>query len=512
MWPFKTKLIAPPSNDVAHQLKSLTLPQAQPSWRLYAKNNPWNVHTAIAEGYNASAIVYACVEKRAKLLASTDWKAMRMVDGMWQHDPESPLQQLINMPNPDQSWYEIIYGASQNLDLSGNAFISEIRAGVRNQPQQLWLLPSQYIKIKPGRENLVEYFEYSYHTALGNKKIMPADMVQLKLPNPNDPYFGMPPLMAAGRATDIDRESGIWQKVSLENRGAADINIKLPDDATREQVASIREQYEKMQTGAKNARRALMTNADIQQLGMNAVELDFVESRKSVWTEITAAFGLSLSDLGMTENVNLSNAQEMNKALWQNTIIPLVELVERQLNHQLAVEFPGYKIKADLSNIEALQESQDTKLANAEKLFRMGVPFNELNKMYELGFDETASGETGYIPTGLIPVNFDISGEIGLPDDAESNEATVTGDNRVQDDALNGAQISSLSEIVQLVANGELPKDSAIALLAAAFPRLSQDDITSMINPAATFTPTGLIMQEPTEEEKALFKKMFTNG
>ena len=404
MWPFKKKLLSPPTLDM--QLKSLTLPQAQPNWRLYARHNPWNAEKALIEGYNASAIVYACVEKRAKLLASVPFKAMRITPEGLEHEPNSPLQQLIDNPNPDQSFYEILYGASQNLDLTGNAFISEIRAGTRNAPQQLWLLPSQYVKIKPGRENLIDYFEYSYQTAMGNKKIMAADMVQLKLPNPNDPYFGMPPLMAAARATDIDRESGIWQKVSLENRGAADINIKLPDDATREQVASIREQYEKMQTGSNNARRALMTNADIQQLGMNAVELDFVESRKSVWTEITAVFGMSLSDLGMTENVNLANADAMNKNLWENTIIPTLALIERQLNHQLAVEFPGYKLVADTSNIEALQESQEAKIAKVEKLYRMGVPFNTLSQHFELGIEDVEGGDVGYIPTGLIPVGF----------------------------------------------------------------------------------------------------------
>jgi len=357
MWPFKKKLLSPPTLDM--QLKSLTLPQAQPNWKLYARHNPWNAEKALLEGYNASAIVYACVEKRAKLLASVPFKAMRITPEGLEHDPNSPLQQLIDNPNPDQCFYEILYGASQNLDLTGNAFISEIRAGTRNAPQQLWLLPSQYVKIKPGRENLIDYFEYSYQTAMGNKKIM-----------------------------------------------AADINIKLPDDATREQVASIREQYEKMQTGSNNARRALMTNADIQQLGMNAVELDFVESRKSVWTEITAVFGMSLSDLGMTENVNLSNAEAMNKNLWQNTIIPTLELIERQLNHQLAVEFPGYKLVADTSNIEALQESQEAKIGKVEKLYRMGVPFNTLAQHFELGFEPVEGGDIGYIPTGLIPVGF----------------------------------------------------------------------------------------------------------
>lgn len=403
MWPFKKKL-ENPYLDLGVQLKSLTLPQTQPNWRLYARSAEWDTGKAIAEGYNASAIVYAAVEKRAKLMASVAWKAMRVNrDGEMEHDPESPLQKLIDNPNPDQSFYEIIYNASQNLDLSGNAYISEIKAGVRGQPVQLWLLPSQYIKIKPGKENLIDYYEYTYNTAVGNKRVMANDMIHLRLPNPSDPYFGMPVLMAAGRATDIDRESGIWQKVSLENRGASDINIKVPEGTTQQQLESIKEQYQKANAGAKNARKALVTNADVQQLGQTAVEMDFVQSRRAVWAEICAAFGVSLADLGMTENVNLANAEAMNKALWENTILPQLELIKHQLNHQLASEFPGYKLVPDLSNVEALQESRDVKLKNAKTLFDMGVPFNEINQRLELGFDEVDGGDIGYLPAGLMP-------------------------------------------------------------------------------------------------------------
>jgi len=66
---------------------------------------------------------------------------------------------------------------------------------------------------------------------------------------------------------------------------------------------------------------------------------------------------------------------------------------------------------------------------------------------------------------------------------------SVAGNDKVQDTALNGAQISSLSEIVQLVANGELPYESAIALVNAAFPAISDQVARDMINPARAFTP-----------------------
>ena len=160
---FKKKTMQQPVYSVAQQLdvKSYTLPEMVPRWTLTPKRHEnWRTDVAINEGYNASAIVYAAVEKRAKLLASVPWRAERLRGDEWEHDANSPLQQLIDEPNPDSSWYELIYMASQSLDLSGNAYISEVRGGASGGPFQLWHLPPQWIRITPGRESLIETYEY----------------------------------------------------------------------------------------------------------------------------------------------------------------------------------------------------------------------------------------------------------------------------------------------------------------------------------------------------------------
>ena len=506
MWPFKRKIdsLPVPVEPVDVQLKSLTLPQAQPTWRLYAKHHQgWDVKTAIEEGYNASAIVYACVEKRAKLASSVPWIVMRRSGDEWEEAGDNPLSRLIESPNPDMSFHEIMYLCSQAMDLAGNAFVSEIRAGSAGLPRELWPLPPEYMKIKPGRERLVDYFEYADTTTAG-RIIQPEDMIHFKMPNPGSRVFGMPILKAGGRATDIDRESGIWQKTSLENRGASDINIKLPEGATKEQVDRAREQYKDMQAGAKNARKAMITNAEFQQLGQTAVEMDFVDSRRAVWTEICAVFGLSLANLGMTEDVNLANARAMDKALWQNTIIPQLEMMKRQLNHQLASEFgEQYKLTYDLTNVEALQEGRDEKLKHARDLFAMGVPFNVINQKLELGLEEVEGGDIGYLPATLVP---SFGQDDGQDDEGIiGDDVMIGGSDKVQDQALNGAQISSLQAIVQSVADGLIPLESAVGVMATAFPGIDEAQARSILSPAANWKPRD---GGRDESEKRLMSKI----
>lgn len=408
-WPSFRKKIKTPMYDLQEQiamaLKSLPYPQIAPNWRLYAQRSRWDTETAIVEGYNASAVVYSCIEKRASAVASVPWKAY--YNG--EHEPDSDLQKLIDNPNDDQSWYELMYELVQQKDLSGNAYFSEVRGGVSGLPFQMWLLPSQYISIKPSRERLIG--EYWYQEA--TKQIFPADdVIHIRNPNPNSRYFGMPRLMAAGQATDIDREAGAWQKGRLQNKVASDLMIKVPEGTTEDVIENVRKQVKERYEGSRNAGKPLVTSGDVHNLNPTAADLDFINGRKAVWGEVCAAFGVPMAMLGFTESVNLANAKEMKRLFWEDTIIPELTLIKRQLDHQLAKEFgDGWTVEYDISNVSALKEDFAAKVSNAEVLMRLGYTRNEINEALELGFEEDASGNVRYEPTGLLPIGADTGSE-----------------------------------------------------------------------------------------------------
>lgn len=409
MWPFRKRIVIP-------EIKSITLPDLlAASSTLKAKWQDWNTETAIQLGYEASGIVFACIDRRQKAVASVPWIAERKVGNEWKADENSDLQLLIDRPNKDMSFSELMQYAVQFLDLAGNAMFTEIRAGNKGLPYELWPISPAGVEIISGfPESLIAAYKVP-KAGSGKREVQGKDMIHLSYPNPGNFYFGLPLLKAAGKATDIDREAGIWQKISLENRGVSDIAIILDAATTPAQLDQIKKRYEERQAGASNARRPLYTNKDVKLLNQTAVELDFANSRYRVWEELCAVFGVPPPMIGLYEKATLANIQEARRIFWLDTVIPLLDLIMRQLNIQLAFEFgKEWRIRYDLSGVEALKESRSTKVTDAKGLWSMGVPFDVIDQALELGIGPFQGSDKGYLSAGLLPTDFEIPVSEGM--------------------------------------------------------------------------------------------------
>ena len=460
--------------------------------------NNWDTEKAIKEGFKHSTWVYSCINVRATSASSIPWVVQKKTSQGWENveDESNPLVRLVNRPNPDMSWAMLIEYCVQHLDLSGNAYWSKVRAG--NQVRELWVLQPQFMRVIPGLERLVD--QYEYHLGLGRKQMPPEDVIHFKYLDPNNLYFGVSPIISAAQAVDIDNEAERFQKVSLENRGLSDLAVKVPLEATEEQIQQMRTAFNREHGGPRNARKALITSADITQLGTTAAELDFTESRKFIRDEICSAFGVPPPMVGSYENATLANIQTARQIFWRDTMIPLLSKLESYINLQLVNEYgPNLRITYDLSQVDSLQENYSEKITNAKGLHSMGIPFNVINKRLELGFVEVDGGDVGYLPSGLLPTNFD-SSTPSLEDLPTSDAAAIAygepsekpqieAQSSVQETALNGAQVTSLLNIIQQVSTGQLPLDTAKEVIGGSFPFMSTEQIDAMLKPLVNFKP-----------------------
>lgn len=144
-------------------------------------------------------------------------------------------------------------------------------------------------------------------------------------------------------------------------------------------------------------------------------------------------------------------------------------------------------VLADDTGLEKERSERDRSLKE------IGITFtrNYYQERYDLSpNDFLLPGET-----------LDAAGNVVAPqlDTASSNGA-------VQDTALNGAQVSSLLEIITSVADKQMPVGTAKALISASFPNVAEETIDEMLKGLETFEPRPKAVPQPfgqSKDEKA---------
>lgn len=382
----------------------------------------WDYQNAILEGYKKNSLVYSCVDKIAKSASSVDWYVYRKkADGSYEVIQNHPLEQLIAKPNPYMSRRDFITRWTHSMFLGGNSLTLKIRDG-KGKVIEMWYLPQDTTSPVPSAQNFVEKYEYDYNGI--KKDIKPFDIIHDSFIDPSNLYWGMSPLKSASMLIDSDNEAVLWNKTALSQRAISDGAFIIDQPLTQEQWTETKSQIETEHSGSQNARKfwVLGAGAKWQPMSLSPVEMDFIQSKKLNREDICSIFGVPPSMIGFYENATLANIETARKVFWLDTIIPFLNGIRDCFNSSLALEYGDVYIDYDTSTVDALQVNIADKIANATSLFSMGVPFNKINTLLDMGLDEIEGGDIGYLPSNLIPM--DSIGEVDA-----SNGSTGTPPN-----------------------------------------------------------------------------------
>lgn len=91
---------------------------------------------------------------------------------------------------------------------------------------------------------------------------------------------------------------------------------------------------------------------------------------------------------------------------------------------------------------------------------------------------------------------------------ADQQDAVDTATAEIQKTALNGAQITSLVDIVKQVVGGQIPYDTAVQTIKSGFPALTDADIDKILKPTKGFTPKP----EMSEKGKSGKRRFLADG
>ncbi|WEK02788.1 MAG: phage portal protein [Candidatus Devosia phytovorans] len=314
----------------------------------------------VNQGFARNPVVYRCI----RLIAETANRVPLVVSENGKRLDEHPLKDLLGRPNGRQSGSELLEAVYAYLQTSGNAYL---QAGiVDGAVRGLFGLRPDRMKVVAGADGWPEAYDY---TAGGRTIRLRQDggpvaaVLHLALFHPADDHYGMAPLEAAQTSMDIHNAAAEWNKALLDNAARPSGALVYSAGAqgmTRDQFDRLKVELEENFTGTGNAGRPMLLEGglDWKTIALSPRDMDFIEARHAAARDIALAFGVPPMLLGIPGDNTYANLAEANRALWRQTLIPLVLRVADELSTWLGPAFGGAVVTPDFDGVEALAEDR----------------------------------------------------------------------------------------------------------------------------------------------------------
>jgi len=121
--------------------------------------------------------------------------------------------------------------------------------------------------------------------------------------------------------------------------------------------------------------------------------------------EICAAFGVPEEIIIATDNAKHDVMADARLNFIENRVVPLcrrLEAAEGALVKSIDPDADGW---LDVEDHPVLTQARSARLAAARVGFDRGIPFNDLNRAFDLGSGPLPWGDQGYVPSSMKPAD-----------------------------------------------------------------------------------------------------------
>ncbi|MDQ0506564.1 phage portal protein [Xanthobacter agilis] len=325
-----------------------------------ARWSPRDYASLAREGFARNAIAYRAVRLIGEAVGTVP---LLLMDGPREIDTH-PLLDLLARPNPRLTGSSLMEALASHLMVAGNAYVEVV--AVDGRLRELHVLRPDRMRVVPGPDGWPEAYDY---TLCGRTlRLSQASVVEggdvpailhLTAFNPLDDYYGFPPLEAAAQALDLHNSASAWNKALIDNaaRPSGALVYGGTGALSEEQFERLKGELETSFQGATNAGRPLLLEGglDWRPLSLSPKDMDFEAARNSAAREIALAVGVPPMLLGIPGDNTYANYAEANRALWRQSVAPLVKRMAEGLSNWLAPAFGGtLRLVPDFDQVEAL--------------------------------------------------------------------------------------------------------------------------------------------------------------
>jgi HK97 family phage portal protein len=270
----------------------------------------------------------------------------RLVKDQWTPDPEHPVLDLLQEPNPFYGGRELWMATILEFLLTGNAYWLKVRNGA-GEVVQLWWVPGRLIVPRWPTDGSVFIDHYEYRPGGRAIDLEVSDVVHFRYGiDPRNTRLGLSPVAALVREICTDDQAAHFQNVILRNLGIIGVVIAPKERglASREDVESTKRYLEQHFTGDRRGKPlALGQPTEVTLLQYNLQGFDVSPLRDVSEERVCAALGVPAAVVGFGTGLQTTKVgvtmREMRRMAWTDCIIPLQGMLAEQATRQLLAEF-----------------------------------------------------------------------------------------------------------------------------------------------------------------------------
>ncbi len=353
----------------------------------------------------ANAVAVAAQRPKLRIYRKTGGDKPEEVQG-------EPINDLLERPNPFLSYQEMIQILVLNLRILGEAYLNLVGSqeqaaiGPDNPPIEMWWMKPENIKIVPDKKDFIKKYIY----AVGGEQINldPSEVIHFKLANPDSYFQGLGSMDAAKNSAIQELNAVAYNKAFMQNDAVPFGIFHTPRELTKEQRKQYLRTWNNLHRGTKNAGGMGFTwgEMEFKDIGKTPKDAQYNELLDRTREEQLATLGVPPSIVGLLEFANYSNMEIQQKKMWEDTVMPILDLVADKLTLNLTPHFDErIYLQFDYSEIKALQEDEERLSKIATSVVANGIMSPDEARQRYYGMDP-GGGDAAkrFIPLNWIPL------------------------------------------------------------------------------------------------------------
>jgi HK97 family phage portal protein len=441
--------------------------------------------------------IFACVRFLSETVASMPIHLYRRKpNGDRERVTDHPLHRtLCVQPNPWQSYFEWMEQQVYHCALYGNAY-NLVVPGERGFATELRPLhPSRMDVMRTEDGNVA----YRYLHPNGQEREYKAHQVYHLRGLTDNGLKGVVPAELCRTSVELAHKLDTAAIAYWENNARPNVLLETSQPIPETAMDKLKATWRRTFGGTKNVGGAAVLPNGVTAKIIEAASREgseYMALRNAIVTEVARAFRIGPTMIGQLDHGTYSNVEQESLNAQKFTLTPWQRRIEGAIRRQLLSTY-GDEWYVQIDSRGLLRGDSAARASYFNTLFQLGaLSPNDIRRVEDYDPIEDEAADEYYVQLNMAPLS-----RASAP--AEGTQEPG-GEVVPPQEPLNGAQVTSLLEVLANVSGGLLTPDGARAVIGAAFPTLTDQQVNQMVSgvvPGVAAAPTEA-MPEGTQDNQ----------